>query len=369
MKVNIFFILLFILLSTLLKAQTYSEDEWTKYYVPTENKILGIWPHNSRFSDLARMKELRFKWGFNNILIPRIYKMAAYELVIEAGFDSSNIVRGIKLDSYQVDVESIPKMSMYYIDEPADEGDNLTVWTSVTEWIKSGNSSAQIILSGYKRNNQLRDFVNSIGDKVMFSSYKHWWELFGLWVSWPEDPDQRSDWSDMRNRFGSKFSLSWVGAHKDISEYDDLLGKAKNLGLEGVFLYQLEPIDNEVGDDNLETFSEAATKHGFLSTYFQQIRKYYENGILVEKKLLGPVYSTAIPSEFDHSSMIFENYTVTNNRIEDYFAEINITAGDQHEFIIPSNKKSSFNSNNEIILRPGFHAQTGSEFRASIGGD
>ena len=36
------------------------------------------------------------------------------------------------------------------------------------------------------------------------------------------------------------------------------------------------------------------------------------------------------------------------------------------EYIIPASKNSSFNSNNQIILKPGFHAELGSEFKAYI---
>jgi hypothetical protein len=275
----------------------------------------------------------------------------------------------MKLDSYITDVESVPEMKNYYIDEPADEGDNLQLWTSAVDWIKNKYGSSQIVLSGYKRNDFLSDYVNTIGDKVMFSSYKHWWELLGLWVSWPEEKDQRPDWADMRNRFGSKFSISWVGAHKDVSEYDDLLGKAKNLGMDGVFLYQLEPFDNEVGDENLELFSEAAVHKNFMTKYFQQLRVYYKDGNIVDRKVMGPPYISIIPTDYDHSVLLFEDYTVTNNRIEDFFAPSEIIAGSPFKFIVPGGKNASFNSNNSITLKPGFHAQRGSRFRASIGED
>jgi hypothetical protein len=229
--------------------------------------------------------------------------------------------------------------------------------------------SSEIVLSGYKRNDQLKDYVNSIGDHVMFSSYKHWWEFLGLWISWPEDPDQRPDWADMENLFGPKFSFSWVGAHKDLKEYDDLLGKAKNLGLQGVFLYQLEPVEEEVGDDNLETFSDAAVKHGFQKVFFQEVKDYFVDGIFTKRKLLGPTYPNSQPAEYDHSKLIFENYAVTNNRIEDYFAEAEISAGSPFVFIIPPEKNATFNTNGSIKLKPGFHAERGSAFRASIGED
>lgn len=366
-RIYLFIIILNLNLSTL--SQSYSEDVWTKYYVPVENKIVGIWPHNSRYSDLNRMKEFRHIWGFNHVLLHTVQQMDGYRLLRDAGFDSTKIFRKIKLDSYIVDVESVPAMNTYYIDEPADEGDNLSLWKSAVDWIKNKYSTSQIVLSGYKRNDFLKDYVNSIGDNVMFSSYKHWWELLGLWVSWPEEPDQRPDWVDMKNIFGSKFNFSWIGAHKDVNEYDNLLGKAKNLGLQGVFLFQLQPHDAEVGDDNLEQFSEAAVRHNFMTKYYQQLRVYYVDGNIIQRKIIGPSYLSEIPDTYDHSSFAFEDYIVTNNRIEDYFAPTEIIAGSPFIFKIPEGKNASFSSSNKIILRPGFHAEKGSEFSASIGND
>ncbi|MEN8193506.1 MAG: 3-coathanger stack domain-containing protein, partial [Bacteroidota bacterium] len=82
---------------------------------------------------------------------------------------------------------------------------------------------------------------------------------------------------------------------------------------------------------------------------------------------VGPKYLSSIPNTFDHSILTFENYTVTNNRIEDYFADTKIVAGAPYFYIIPELKNSTFNSYNEIRLKPGFHATKGSTFRAYIG--
>jgi hypothetical protein len=367
MKIYQIIIMVSLYFAVLISGQTTYEEKWTKYYVTVENKTVGVWPHNSRYEDISRLKELRYKWGFNHLLIARFYGIEAYNMIIEAGFDSLKIMRQIRQDTYLENVEELPEMWAYYIDEPADLGENITIWGGITNWIKNKFPNTSIVLSGYKRTDQLKNYVNTLADHVMFSSYKHWWELFGLWISVPENKDQRSDWTDMKNRFGSKFSFSWVGAHKDLSEYDDLLGKAKNLQLNGVFLYQLEPQENEADDNNLEQFSDAATKHGYLSAFYQQARDLTYDGIIISRKLVGPAYASSIPEEFDHSILTFEDYIVTNNRIEDYFAETKIVAGEPFSYIVPKSKISSFNSNNEIRLKPGYHAEYGSEFRAYLG--
>jgi len=359
--------LIYFCFNVLLFGQTTYEEKWTKFYESSDNIILGIWPHNNRYTDLSKLKELKYRWGFNNVLLARSRGIKSYNMIIEAGFDSSRIMRHIRQDTYLENVEGVPEMWAYYIDEPAELGENLTVWNNITDSIKIKYPNAKIVIGGYKRDDFLKDYVHTIADKVMFSSYSHWWEFLGLWISWPENPDQRSDWADMKNLFGNKFSFSWIGAHKDLSEYDDLLGKAKNLQLNGAFLYQLEPAENEVNDSNLEKFSDAATKHGYLSTNYQQVRELSKDGIFINRKLVGPPYFSSIPEVFDHSIMTFEDYFVTNNRLEDYFAKTKIVAGEPNTYVVPQSKSSSFNSNIEIRLRPGFHAENGSEFRAYIG--
>lgn len=362
---------IYLSLSITLLSQTSVEFAWSNYYEPIENKIVGIWPHNSRFLDIERLKELRYRWGFNHALLARSLGLNYYQKLTEAGYDSTNIMKQIKQDTYTENVESIPPLWAYFIDEPGELGENLTVWSSITDWIKNNNSNSKIVISGYKRDDFLIDYVNTISDYVMFSSYKHWLRFLGIWMpAFPENPDQREDWQDMKNLFGNKFSFTWIGAHRDYEdpfEYNDLLAKAKQLQLSGVYLYQLEPMDNEVNDANLESFANAASINGFSNKLYQQVRNLNINGAFINRKFVGPAYVAAIPNTFDHSVLILENYTVTNHRIEDYYAETKIVAGAPYFYIIPELKNSTFNSYNEIRLKPGFHAETGSTFRAYIG--
>lgn len=367
MKIIQLIILIYIFLIGFAKAQVNYLESWSKYYETIEYKIIGIWPHNTRYYDLSRLKELRYKWGFNHVLLAEYRGMEYYQMLINSGFDSLNIMRQVKKETYVQNVEDIPETWSYYIDEPADLNENINTWSDITNWIQDKYPNSKIVLSGYKRNNNLKDYVQTLSDNVMFSSYKHWYELFGLWI--PGISDQRESWEDMENLFGIKHEFTWVGAHRDLSEYDDLLGKAKNLFLKGVFLFQLWPVEDEVDDNNLEMFAEAATKNGYLTKHYQQIREQYIDGNLTKTQLLGPSYSTDIPTDFDHSSLLFQDYVVTNNRIEDYFAESKIIVGSPYKFIVPPAKKSSLNSNNEIIFKPGFHAELGSEFKAYIGDD
>ncbi|MFI1771292.1 tyrosinase family protein [Thalassobellus citreus] len=64
------------------------------------------------------------------------------------------------------------------------------------------------------------------------------------------------------------------------------------------------------------------------------------------------------------------NYTVNNTyhtQEEVFYYQYTIEA--KNDFIIPSTKKAKFESVNNIILKPGFHAQGGSEFIAKLDAD
>lgn len=353
---------------SLINCQTSSQYSWTKYFETENSKFLGIWPHNDRFLDIDRLKELKQVWGFDHALLARSLGLEYYVQLREAGFDSTKIMKQIKQDTYRKNVEDFPAMWAYFIDEPGELGENLTIWSGITDWIKNKLSNSKIVVSGYKRDSFLIEYVNTIADYTMFSSYKHWLSILGIWFSL-EDPDQRSDWQDMRNLFGDKFAFTWIGAHRDLDEYNDLLRKASDLNLSGVYLYHLEPANDEVDDSNLESFAEAAARNGFSNKFYQEIRDLYIDGAFINRKLVGPVYFSNKPDSYDHTTLVFQNYTVSNNRIEDYFAESKVIAGDPYNFTIPKNRNASFNSNREIHLKPGFHSQHGSTFRAYIGDD
>ena len=98
---------------------TYIED-WSKFYETIENKMVGNWPHDNRFSDLAKLKELKYRWGFNHFLLQQKRGLESYKMAIQAGFDSSNIMRHIWQSNYQENIEEVPETWAYYIDEPAD---------------------------------------------------------------------------------------------------------------------------------------------------------------------------------------------------------------------------------------------------------
>lgn len=81
---------------------------------------------------------------------------------------------------------------------------------------------------------------------------------------------------------------------------------------------------------------------------------------IINARSLGTFYA-------DNQLAILDAYTVNNtyNSIEVFFYQYTIQA--QNGFIIPSGRTARFESVNQIRLEPGFHAQNGSDFIASIG--
>ncbi|MFC2084493.1 3-coathanger stack domain-containing protein [Bacteroidota bacterium] len=343
------------------------EFSWIDYYQPAEGKEVGIWPNFKQWADPVLLKELRLNWGFNYVLAYPDTTPRIYETILNSGYDSTRIMVKVNPEG-EYTIETLSKYPAswgYYVDEPAEREYKLSWFSELKHIVNQNYPSAKLVTSGYKRNSDFRNFGN-IADIVMFSSYKHWWEFLGFWVACcPEDQDQRPDWSDMQGIFGSKFSTTWIGAHRDLNEYEDLLGKARNLGLNSVWLYQHQLPDDEL-DYNLKKFAESAHSMGFYDRYYQQVRNLYLGDSLINHQFVGFTYLNEIPTEFDHSTMVFNDYTVTNERTEDYFAHTEIVAGSPFFFIVPAGKNASFNTNNSIRLKPGFHAEKGSSFKAYI---
>ena len=363
-NISFVFSLLILFMGELLSQNITYTYSWYKYYNPVEGKIIGIWPHPDRYNDISRLKELKYKWGFKYLVFWFPMGNNGFNLLKQAGYEpETNIMTNVEGSDYTNAVQ-YDKCLGYFLDEPEYKDISLTTVQTIKIWFNTNFPNVPFISSGYKRNSYLKDLTNNIVDQVLFSSYIHWWEVLGVWISWPVNPDQRDDWTDMKNLFGSKFTMTWVSANQDLSEYNDLIGHAANLGLTGLWLYN-DPNSPEVDDNNLETFCSNAANRGYLTVNYQQVRDSYVNGVFTERQYVGPPYSS-IPATYDHSNMIFTDLTVTDNRVDDYFASNSIVAGSPYFYIVPPSKESSFNSNNEIILKPGFHAELGSEFRAYI---
>jgi hypothetical protein len=236
------------------------------HYEPKSGKTVGVWPVDYSTSNLTT---LRTHWGYSGIFIGA--DQTQYNNTISAGYTLSNIMVGLtgvpdaNRASY---ISSFGNVFAYYVDEPADQNHSMG---GIRNVLNSLNFNSLFVISGYKRTDALNSCVDA-ADKVMFSSYIHWYELLpGVWVSWPEDDDQRPDWSDMQNRYGSKFSMTWINS-TEISEFGDLFGHAQNLGLTGVWVYTLAGHQT----DEFGNISAAAYAHGFLRRFSREWKNQYK---------------------------------------------------------------------------------------------
>ena len=231
------------------------------HYRAKHGKIVGIWARNSRLQNTRTISRLRTKFGFNYIFFAGDH--ATFNLIRNSGYSNKNIMIGVSPNDYSARIQQFGAAYAYYNDEPYERGYSIDVMTGMRNAINNYAPGSKLIISGYRRTSGLGDYV-SRSDGILFSSYTHWYQIFlGVWVSWPVDRDQRPDWRDMKDRYGDKSFMNWIGAHKDLSEYSDLLSTSRSLSLPGVWLYQLD--ESEDSDDNILSFCNAAFHNGYMS--------------------------------------------------------------------------------------------------------
>lgn len=76
-------------------------------------------------------------------------------------------------------------------------------------------------------------------------------------------------------------------------------------------------------------------------------------GVFYAENQLAELYSYAVTNAYHSEEVFYYQYTIEA----------------KEDFIIPSEKKAKFESVNDIILKPGFHAKNGSEFIAKLDTD
>lgn len=263
------------------------------HYEPKAGKTVGVWPYDYFVSNL---KTLRNKWGYSGITVGNHTK---YNNAISAGYSTQNIMRDCGFNTGTKDYKNKinDQAGYYYIGEAVNHGcignkgkrlyspDELE---SISSYIHEYRYGSKFVSDGYKRCYHF-NVLAGIVDKIMFSSYKHWYKInialcytnldWGpavedIWV--PGSYDQRPDWSDMKIRYGSKFSMTWINT-KEITEFDNLFGHAKNLGLNEVWIYgyidEGQPVPHY--NDEWENISYAAWQEGFLRLFRRKYYYYY----------------------------------------------------------------------------------------------
>jgi len=245
------------------------------HYEPLPGRLVGVWPDAW---SVERLTELRTQYGFSGVLI--VPAKHQYQAALDAGFAPENMMMQIWDNNYVYAVDSFA-VGYYYIDEPVEHdcagnpsGARLyspgELWDRL-KYIEAHRPDAKFVISGYKRCSHNR-IASGYAHVMMYSGYENWnsaWlptcypnmgygdDLEAGWI--PGDGDQRDSWSDARSVYGAKYSMAWMNGGGD--EYDVLMGHARNLGLNGVWMYNPNPID----PGRLEQFCYAAVNHGWMS--------------------------------------------------------------------------------------------------------
>lgn len=238
----------------------------SKKYEPVDGKIIGIWPHNNRFTSVDKLAELKNRWGFENLLIAAIYGKKEVEMANKAGFESSKISLQIYLPDLKTNREKTinnlrecGKIAAYYFDEPISRKQSLPdfLWLLKVLSEEGYYPHAQFVVS--EINEHRAKHVDFLVDEIMYSGYGSR-ENLGV--------DQQKTWKEWQSLLGRKFSMVWISSLEDADHYRELFKAAKELGMRGAWFYQLEPLDadKECDDSNFEKFCEAAVEFGFMKT-------------------------------------------------------------------------------------------------------
>jgi len=229
------------------------------HYENVPGRIVGIWPRWARYENVQRLIQLRDTLGFNYLLTMLGYP---YDNVISAGYNTSNLVGGgldVVIGGYSEAVQSRPALWGYYTDEPITNHGfpvGMHMMELASNWFRTYYPNSKF-MSG-ETTISTADYIDHSVDVIFCTRYCIDGDYFCFY------PDQRPLWTDFRNNFGNKFSMTWIGAHKDLSQYEDLIGHATNLGLQAIWLYQELDATDDYSNNNVETFSYYAWRWGWL---------------------------------------------------------------------------------------------------------
>ncbi len=166
-------------------------------------------------------------------------------------------------------------MYAYYFDEPELNYIPIGLFSYVNDYINEFTNS-KFGTGDIKPVSCLDPYVN-IADYVMCTKYRYGTDQgFCIYTWWPEYDDQRPLWASFKNRYGSKNSTTWIGAHRDLAEYNYLLNFASILGYNTVWLYASEDVTDDYSDNNIWQFSNNAWQAGYLRRYSQKVTSYYK---------------------------------------------------------------------------------------------
>ena len=233
-------------------------------YEAVEGKTIGIWPHNDRFNSIEKMNELKERWGFEYILLAAIYSRSEMGILNKAGYDSLHIAFQIYLPdligkkaSFLNNLKELGKIWAYYFDEPISRDHSYKEFLGLLSFLSDNGlyPHAQFIVS--ELDEKKAKLVLPFIDNVTYSGYGNQ-DKMGF--------DQAKTWSEWKDYLGEKFGMLWISSDLDSNEYKTLFKTAKEIDINSIWLYALEPLatGKEVSNDNYDKFCEAAVEFGYM---------------------------------------------------------------------------------------------------------
>ena len=232
------------------------------HYEAASGKVIGIWAEDDTYSqNTYKLDVYHDTLGYNYIFTHEGY----LNTVISAGFDRDHVLLGGLSCDYQYTeqlVQNTKPVWAYYLDE---QGQKFTCqplesWFHDFRYYLDNNGCSGIkIITGESAPDEF-DCYDQYVNTIMCTKYCLDLEAICYFY------DQRGRWTDFRNSWGSKFNMTWISSRLDNEEFDNLIGHAYNLGLDGVWLFQADDTQAsaETERSRIETFSLYAWKWGFL---------------------------------------------------------------------------------------------------------
>lgn len=282
-------------------------DYWLlEKYIPVPGKIIGIWAEDDTYwKNTYKIKVFHDTLGFNYIFTQSSY----LNTVISYGYDRDHImVGGMSCDDpvWIQTVRATMPVWAYYIDEQGQQHSCYVVdywFYSLREFLNNNGGSNIKIITGETTPEDF-DCYDKYVNTIMCSWY-------GYYI-WPLTNDQRSRWTDFKNMWGAKFNMTWVSCRLDYDEFDDLIGHARNLGLDGVWLYQDDDVlaSEETERNRINKFCLFAWKWGFL--------KRLERRWIYTYECINKNPCDCDPASLDEEWILVNKYPTWETRIIEY---------------------------------------------------
>lgn len=233
------------------------------HYSPDNGKILGIWP---KTASQSLWEEYKDTWGFSQIIVSNHDQRL---IANSANFSNNDIMLRLSHNSSQYQSLILnDDVKFYYIDEPLERQTySVNELIGVSNFIAVNRPNSDLYMGSYAYTPYLypswdyRNIINSTSNTyIQCDWYDNEFNTY----------DQRNVWEGFKYILGNRNPSNWIHVSRDYGEFDQLLGKANNLGLTCIWLF----IGSDGNPNNVPDFCYYAWQKGFLKKYIQKVTKY-----------------------------------------------------------------------------------------------